>query len=112
MADLILQGDYGLEESLQFQTLVSNFENGVEQRRAKWASQLREFTLTFRNYSATDFATIRDFFLSKKGALTSFTWTNPNDSADYTVRFKEDSWKAVVTSYGIYNFSFSLLQVK
>jgi uncharacterized protein (TIGR02217 family) len=112
MADLSLQGDYGLEENLQFQTLVSTFENGVEQRRAKWANQLREFALTFRNYSATDFATIRDFFLAKKGALTSFTWTNPNDSVDYTVRFKEDSWKSTLTSYGIYDFSFVLIQVK
>jgi uncharacterized protein (TIGR02217 family) len=111
MADFTTVSDYVLEETPQFQTLVSTFENGVEQRRAKRANSIREFKLQYFTRSVTDFTTVRDFFLSKKGALTSFTWTNPNDSVDYTVRYKEDSLRFVLKSYGIYDFDFTLIQV-
>ena len=112
MADLTFQGDYTFEETPQFKTLISTFENGVEQRRNKWSSGIKEFKIVAKNRPLTDFETIRDFFVAKKGAYTSFTWVNPNDNVEYTVRFKEDSLRFTLLSYQRYDFEFSLIEVK
>jgi uncharacterized protein (TIGR02217 family) len=112
MADFSLSPDYALETSKEYKTLVSKFENGYEQRRQKWASVLREWKLVYKNRDATDLSTITTVFDNKKGAFTSFTWTNPLDSTDYTVRFKEDSLKYTCPYYGRYNIEFSLCEVK
>lgn len=110
-SDLTLNSDYTLETTPSYKTLVSTFENGVEQRRAKRASVIREWRLEYRNRSSADLGTIRTLFNSKYGALTSFTWDNPEDSTTYTVRFKEDSFTYAYKSYGIYDFSFTLVEV-
>jgi phage-related protein len=112
MADFTTVPDFVLEEEAKFSTLVSQYENGYEQRRNKWANPLREWTLNFKNRTATELATVRDFFLAKKGIYTTFTWVNPLDSVEYTVRFREDSLKYTYKSYGIYDFSFNFVQVK
>jgi phage-related protein len=110
MSDFSLTCGYTIEETPTFNTLISKFENGVEQRRAKRSGSIREFNLQCKNMIQSEFVYVRDFFLAKKGALTSFTWTNPNDSAEYTVRYKEDSLKIQRTNYQIYDFSFVLIQ--
>jgi len=55
---------------------------------------------------------VRDFFKGKAGAFMGFTWTNPNDSAEYTVRFVEDSFKFSRKAYGVYDFEFDFIEVK
>jgi phage-related protein len=111
MSDFSLASDFVLEEKIEFDTIISTYENGYEQRRAKRASGIREFKLQFRNRDISDFVTVRDFLITKLGALTSFTWTNPNDSVEYTVRYKDDSLNFENPSYHIYNFEFTLRQV-
>lgn len=112
MADFSLAPDFTFETTKEFKTLISQFENGVEQRRAKWATGLRTWKLNYNNRTSTDLSTITTLFDTQKGALTSFTWTNPLDSTDYTVRFKEDSLNYSNSVYGLYNISFELIEVK
>ena len=112
MSDLSATPDSVLEETPKFKTLISEYENGVEQRRAKWSTPIREFNLTFRNRNASEYGTALAFFTGKTGALTSFTWTNPNNSTEYTVRFKDDSLKFTRTGYQIYHYEYSLVVVK
>lgn len=110
-ADFTYLPDYVLEEEIGYGTLVSNFENGVEQRRAKRSSSIRKFSLNFNFRTKTDMQTIRDFFIAKLGQLTSFTWVNPNDSATYNVRFQQDSFKFSLVAPNIYSFKFDFVQV-
>ena len=111
-SDLSLQPDYVYEEDIQYKTLVSSFENGYEQRRQKWSSPLHRFLLTYKNRSLVDMRTIKTLFTTKAGMAGSFTWTNPNDSTEYTVRFEADSLKIMNKAYGIYDFEFNLVEVK
>lgn len=112
MSELATSPDQVLEETPSFKTLISEYENGAEQRRAKWSTPLREFRLIFRNRTATEYAEALDFFKSKLGAYTSFTWTNPNDSIEYTVRYKDDSIKFTRTAYQVYSYEYALVVVK
>ena len=112
MADLSLKPDFTFVKKGNYKTIISEFENGVEQRRPRWGATLREWQLQFRNRSASDVSTIQTLFDTKLGAYASFTWTNPLDSVDYTVRFKEDSFEVFNTAYGIYDFQFALVEVK
>ncbi len=112
MSDLSSAPDYVYDEEIQFKTLISQFENGYEQRRAKWANPLRKFTLVYNNRTSSELSTLRTLFTTKLGAATSFTWTNPNDSTEYTVRFDADSFKYSNKAYGVYDVSFSVIQVK
>lgn len=112
MSDFTVLPDFVFEETLEYKTLVSEFENGAEQRRRKWANPLSKWTLRFRNRTKADMETVRDFFKSKYGSFTVFTWTDPNDSVEYTVRFVEDSFKFSMKAHGIYDFDFEFIEVK
>ena len=109
--DLILNPDYVFDTEPRYNTLISTFENGAEQRRAKRSSAITEYNLVYKNRDSTDLSAITTLFDTKKGALTSFTWTHPISSATLTVRFKEDSLKYSYTFYGRYNFSFTLMTI-
>jgi phage-related protein len=112
MADFVLKPHYVFTKTSEYKTLVSNFENGVEQRRAKWATPLKTWKLQWRNIEATDVSTIQTLFDAKLGSYSSFTWTNPVDSVDYTVRFKDDSLKIDLTTYNRYAVELELILVK
>lgn len=111
MSDFTYSVDSVIEEDIGYATRVSSFENGVEQRRSVRSSSIRKFSLNFQNRTQAEMEQIRDFFIAKLGQLTSFTWTNPNDSVEYTVRFSEDSFKHTRDAYDIYNFQCQFVQV-
>jgi len=112
MSEFTSLPDFVFEESLEYKTLISEFENGAEQRRRKWTSPLRKWRLRFNNRVKTDMQSVRDFFKSKYGAFMAFTWTNPNDSVEYSVRFVEDSFKFTMKAHEVYDFEFDLMEVK
>jgi uncharacterized protein (TIGR02217 family) len=109
--ELTLKPDYTFNESPQYETIISQFENGAEQRRAKRSSAVIEYKLVYKNRSQVDLDTILALFNAKKGALTSFTWTHPISGSTLTVRFKEDSFSYTNVSYRLYNFEFSLVTI-
>jgi uncharacterized protein (TIGR02217 family) len=111
MADFTLAPDFQLETKPVYNTLVTQFENGIEQRRAKRSGSITEYGLQYRNRPASELATVKTLFNTKKGSLTAFTWTNPEDSTDYTVRFKEDSLSWRLKAFGLYDFDFTLVAV-
>lgn len=110
--DFTLNPDFVFETTPTFNTIVSKFENGTEQRRAKWATQLREWNLQYRNRLSTDRDTVNTLFTTKLGQATSFTWTNPADNQTYTVRFKEDKITFTLHDGVYYDFDFTLVEVK
>ena len=112
MSDFTYLPDFLIDEALEYKTIVSEFENGAEQRRRKWANPQRKWTLRFNNRTHTEMTEVSDFFKSKFGAFMAFTWTNPNDSVEYTVRFVEDSFQFSRKAYGVYDFEFEFIEVK
>ena len=111
MDDFTLAPDFVFEETPQYKTLISTFENGAEQRRAKRSSAITEYRLVYKNRSADDLSTITTLFNAKLGALTSFTWTHPIDATTKTVRFKEDSLAYRCVSYGLYEIELTLITI-
>lgn len=91
-------------EQVNFKTLSSKYENGVSQRRAKWAYPERIFVLQFK---AADWATeaqeILDFFLARMGSYESFDWVNPNDDVTYDVTFAEDMLNLSRVAYQLFD---------
>jgi uncharacterized protein (TIGR02217 family) len=111
MADLTLAPDYTFDTTPSYSTIVSEFENGVEQRRARRATSIRKWRLGFINRTSDDVSTIQTLFDSMQGKLTAFVWTNPLDSQDYNVRFSDDEITFINKSYGIFDFEIGLTEV-
>ncbi len=112
MPDFSYVADNVLEEELNFDTLVSQFENGFEQRRGRRGSPLRKFKLSFKTRTKTEMESVRDFFKAKKGALMSFTWLNPNDLEEYNVRFEKDSFDFKRIAFNIFDFEAEFIEVR
>lgn len=111
MADFTIAPDYVIEEEPTFDTTVTEFESGSEQRQGLRGSALRRWKLKFFNRAQTEFEAVRSFFLGKKGRNTSFLWENPFDEVEYLVRFADDNYVYQLKSPEVYDFSFSFQQV-
>jgi phage-related protein len=109
--DFTLTPDYPVVRNIEYKTLVTTFESGFEQRRAKRANPIRKWTLEFTNRTITEFETVQTLFATVKGQATSFLWTDPDDSVQYTVRFGTDAIERTKESYGLINFRVELVQV-
>ena len=109
MSDFNWVPSYVFTETPEFKTLVSKYENGAEQRRAVRSAPIRSWQLVFSNVPKSVYQAINTFFLSKLGQLESFTWTNPNDNIEYTVRFAEDKINFERNAFNVYSFSLQLV---
>ncbi len=69
MAILNAIPDFVFEEKVDFETLVTKFENGVEQRRAKRNTPIRKWTLQFHNRTTAEINSIKSFFLHVKAVM-------------------------------------------
>jgi phage-related protein len=112
MADFSYRVDQDVEEKIEFDTIISQFENGVEQRRVRSSIPNRTFLVKTSNADLTEMQNIRNFFISKRGSTDSFSWTNPIDSTDYTVRFAEKSFRVVILGPGVFDLYFNFEVVK
>jgi hypothetical protein len=93
------------EEILDYPVIISEFENDTEQRRLKHGNKVIGFKIASPALTYVQLQDYRNFFISKYGALTSFTFTNPFDNTEYTVRFVQDSFKTKYTA-GVYICTF------
>lgn len=93
MSDFALAHE-SVQEILDYPVLTSKFEAGYEQRRLRWDSAIIGWKFRSPALIKTGMQSYRTFLVNKKGALTNFTWTSPFDDVEYTVRFKQNSYKA------------------
>lgn len=103
--------DNSIPQNIEFNTLVSEFENGAEQRRTKRDSPKREWTLAFTLRPKTEMESFKNFFEARKGKLESFYWTNPDDNVKRLVRFKDDILEIEKLHYDLYNYSVQFMEV-
>lgn len=112
MADFTLTNYSKVEESTEYKTLITRFENGSEQRRNKWGSALKTFHVTYQNRPESEADDLRTFFDNEMGAYGTFTFKKPNDSTEYTVRFATDTLEIKRIAYDAYDISFDLKEVR
>jgi phage-related protein len=112
MSDYAYVADNVMEEEIKFSTLISDSESGYEERRSKRANPLRRFILTHSIMTLTEKDAIKNFFIAEKGAYGSFTWTNPNDSVEYTVRFESDTLKIKRQAFNVFTIQVSFMEVR
>ena len=79
-----------ITDGIQFSTIITAFDSGVEQRRKKGAPR-RTWEFNYVALLGTAYQTIADFFLNRGGPLESFQWVHPLSNLQYTVRFNMDS---------------------
>lgn len=103
--------EYVIEEKPEFDTLISGARTGIEQRRSRRATSLREWKLQFKNRTLTEYETIRDFYLARLGPHAAFEWENPLDSVRYIVRFKSDSLKSKKKNYNVIDMEVKFREV-
>jgi len=58
----------------KYRTLISIFDSGNEQRRAKWTSNRYDITLQYNALTSTQADTIWDFFKSRQGSYEAFVY--------------------------------------
>lgn len=67
----------------------TEFEGGYVQSRARATRSIRRWTLVWNAMTEADFATLEAAFIADIG--TTFSWTEPVTSTNYTVRYSTDS---------------------
>jgi hypothetical protein len=93
------------EEQLDYNVIVSEFENGAEERRLKNLGAVLGFKIKSPQLTYAQMQSYRNFIISKYGALTEFTFTSPFDSTEYNVRFVPQTFNTVYES-GSFQCSF------
>lgn len=103
MSDFTWVPNYVLTRRVKFVTRVSEGETGKEILRSKRTTGVYGFSLKFERLTISQANAMLAFYIAKKGRGTWFTWTNPIDSTEYTVRFDEDDHEQGYFQYGRYS---------
>lgn len=106
MSDFNLRRE-SIEEILDYNVLISEFENGDEQRRLKNPAPVIGFVIKTPILTKEQMQEYRDFMTENYGAYDSFTFTSPFDDVEYNVRFVPDSFKTTY-SEGVFKCEFQL----
>lgn len=69
--------EYSFEEEMEHKTLISEFEDGTEQRRDKWSQAKKIFTLRYNIKTREEINRLWNFYQLCKGAYKSFNFQNP-----------------------------------
>ena len=101
-----------IRRRLSTPVLISEFENLGEQRRAVSEKVKKIYSITTPNLTREGARGYKNHFLSKFGALTSFTMPDPFESGtpDVRVRFVPDSFEENFSG-GVVKVSFELVSV-
>lgn len=83
------RGDKQFTQETEFRTLVTQMENGPEQRRNKQPKR-RIFQLPFTQFES-DAQDITDFFEARQGRFDDFYWQHPDTGEGINVRFGNDN---------------------
>lgn len=86
---------FPLTESLRFQTLAAIVPSGERISYAERATGLRSWTIGGPSISDADLATLKAFFLARRGSWEAFDFVDPRTGATFTnCRFDQDTFDA------------------
>ncbi len=98
-------------QKMGFKTLISNFENGYEQRRKKWAHGKHSFSVKYDTLTLAEVDTLYDFYVARNGSHEAFYFANPVDTVTYTVRFADDEMSLDVFTLNLSRTGLNLIEV-
>lgn len=103
------------QDGIVFNTLITEFESGKEQRRSKGLPR-RTFMLEFEKSTTTnnDAEEIWNFFVARKGRFEPFEWDYQHEDGTVEtvkVRFNSDALNREVFMNIIYRFGLSFIEV-
>lgn len=97
---------------IEFKVLVSEAENGSEQRRAVWPHGKRSFALQYDVLNQTEMETLWNFYVNTaSGVLNTFTFYDNVSGANYTCRFTENKLSMEQFFYRVYRTGINLVEV-
>lgn len=102
--------DYPIKEGKYYDVLVTNIP-GKERTRARHATPIRSWRLTYRAIHDGDCKYLWNFFNARKGRLESFTFVHPESGASYTARFSEDTLKREEIGNNLFKITIELTEV-
>ena len=104
--------DASYRRVMGFNTMISQFENGNEQRRSKSTSGRRIFELRYDPLEAGEMDTLWDFFTGTAfGALNVFNWVNPVTGEIILCRFRDDQMSREVFEATLERTGITLVEV-
>lgn len=72
MEVLTFTPEFGLQEDVEYSTLIFQADSGKEKRRSKWSCPIRMLNCSLNNQSEDGVAFIWDFFKARKGKYDTF----------------------------------------
>ena len=72
MEVLTFTPEFGLQEDVEYSTLIFQADSGKEKRRSKWSRPIRMLNCSLNNQSEDGVALIWDFFKARKGKYDTF----------------------------------------
>jgi len=80
---------YPLEEEREDSTIRSKFEDGYEHTRPRYTKIRYTWNVNYRMMPGSDKDTLEAFVTTVREGADSFSWTNPQSGATYTVKFSQ-----------------------
>lgn len=102
-----------MTEELEDATIRPPFEAGYEHTRPRFTRSRKTWSVKYEYMTNTDKTTLDAFVTTVRQGADSFSWTNPQDSTTYTVRFLTLPRYELVLNRdgGFWNLEFQLRQV-
>ena len=109
MADFSLRKE-SCEETIVYPTRSVSFEDGSSQRAIISDLNIGGFRIRSPKMTKVQYKQYRDHFIGQFGALTSFLFTSPFETAEVLVCYVENSWQGQVRG-GSFTATFELQRV-
>jgi phage-related protein len=80
---------HGYKVDFEDPSIMTEMEGGYMTSRPRHTrAPRRTFSLVWRSMVHADYQTLRTFYDARRGGSETFTWTDPETTTVYTVRFK------------------------
>lgn len=106
-AELTSYPTYPIKEQIINSAISSPFENGMVQVRPRFTRDRRRWSINYKALTEAEKIIVKNFYLSVSGGSYYFTWVNPMDNSEHTVRFVSDLDIVQITG-NYYTLSFDL----
>jgi hypothetical protein len=109
MADfptLSINPSYPIGETREDSAIVTEFDAGYDQSRAKYSRVRYIFTINYKLIPSADKTLLTTFITTVNGRADAFNWTHPQSSTVYSVKFnKIPEFQYVAYNYYDCNFT-------
>ena len=115
LAKFVWKANRAWQDGIQYNTLITQYESGKEQRRSKGLPR-RKFILQFEKATTinADTQEIWEFFIARRGRFETFLWDyqkSDGTTEEVTVRFDMDALNRETFMSIVYSFGIALIEV-